>query len=92
MFVGRPSEVEISSEYKAQRSSRPDLLRQQWEHLAPLVEAFGYPNVSVEGYEADDVIAALAEQAKEKGIPVMVVTGDRGWGLFVRGGHRPLQR
>ncbi len=31
----------------------------------------------VEGYEADDVIASLAEQAKEAGIPVMIVTGDR---------------
>ena len=41
------------------------------------MEAFGYRNVSVEGYEADDVIAALTEQAKERGIPVMVVTGDR---------------
>ena len=35
----------------------------------PLVEAFGYRNVSVEGYEADDVIAALAEQAKARGRP-----------------------
>jgi DNA polymerase I len=63
--------------YKAQRPSRPDLLREQWPHLMPLVEAFGYPNVRVEGYEADDVIASLARQAREQGIPVMVVTGDR---------------
>jgi DNA polymerase-1 len=63
--------------YKAQRSSRPDLLREQWPHLMPLVEAFGYTNVKVEGYEADDVIATLARRAQEEGIPVMVVTGDR---------------
>ena len=31
----------------------------------------------VEGFEADDVIAALVEQAREREIPVMVVTGDR---------------
>ena len=68
---------EISPDYKAQRSSRPDLLKLQWPHLRPLVEAFGYRNISVEGYEADDVIAALTEQAKQRGIPVMVVTGDR---------------
>ena len=43
----------------------------------PLVEAFGYTNVKVEGYEADDVIASLARQAREQGIEVMVVTGDR---------------
>jgi DNA polymerase-1 len=63
--------------YKAQRKPRPDLLREQWPHLMPLVEAFGYTNVRVEGYEADDVIASLVRQAREEGIPVMVVTGDR---------------
>jgi DNA polymerase-1 len=63
--------------YKAQRKSRPDLLREQWPHLMPLVEAFGYTNVKVEGFEADDVIASLVRQAREEGIEVMVVTGDR---------------
>jgi DNA polymerase I len=63
--------------YKAGRKPRPDLLREQWPHLMPLVEAFGYTNVKVEGYEADDVIASLAKQARAEGIDVMVVTGDR---------------
>jgi len=63
--------------YKAQRKPRPDLLREQWPHLMPLVEAFGYTNVKVDGYEADDVIASLVKQAREAGIEVMVVTGDR---------------
>src|ERR1041384_780415 len=62
--------------YKAQRKPRPDLLREQWPHLMPLVEAFGYTNVKVEGYEADDVIASLARQAREEGIAAMVVTVD----------------
>jgi DNA polymerase-1 len=63
--------------YKAQRKPRPDLLREQWPHLMPLVEAFGYTNVRVEGFEADDVIASLVRSAREEGIEVMVVTGDR---------------
>ena len=71
---GREQEYEP---YKAERKSRPDLLREQWPHLEPLVEAFGYENVRVEGFEADDVIASLAERAKAAGIPVMIVTGDR---------------
>src|SRR6201990_354621 len=75
--AGLSGRKEISPEYKAQRSSRPDLLKLQWAHLRPLVEASGYRNVAVEDYEADDVIATLTEQAKERGIPVMVVTGDR---------------
>src|SRR5687768_4683615 len=64
-------------EYKAGRKSRPDLLREQWPHLAPLAEAFGFRNVDVEGYEADDVIATLTHKAAEAGRPVMVVSGDR---------------
>ncbi|HEX9967848.1 MAG TPA: DNA polymerase I [Solirubrobacterales bacterium] len=63
--------------YKAHRPSRPDLLAEQWPHLMPLVEAFGYTNVKVDGYEADDVIGTLAHRARERGIPVMVVSGDR---------------
>ena len=75
--AGMSGRKEISADYKAQRSTRPDLLKLQWPHLRPLVEAFGYRNISVDGFEADDVIAALTEQAKERGIPVMVVSGDR---------------
>ncbi len=71
---GREEEYEP---YKAERKPRPDLLSEQWPHLEPLVEAFGYTNVRVDGYEADDVIASLVEQAKDAGIDVMVVTGDR---------------
>ncbi len=65
------------ADYKAQRPSRPDLLREQWPHLLEVVEAFGYANVKAEGYEADDVIATLTREAAELDIPVMVVSGDR---------------
>jgi DNA polymerase-1 len=71
---GRETEYK---EYKAGRPSRPDLLREQWPHLAPLAEAFGFRNVRVDGYEADDVIATLATRAKERGERVMIVSGDR---------------
>src|SRR5215212_7521918 len=74
---GHSGRKEIYTEYKAQRTSRPDLLREQWEAFEPLVDAFGYTNLRVEGYEADDVIATLAQKASGEGIPVMVVTGDR---------------
>jgi DNA polymerase-1 len=75
--AGTSGRKEVSEEYKATRRSRPDLLREQWPHLEPLVEAFGYRNVQVEGYEADDVIATIAERARSEKVPVMVVTGDR---------------
>src|ERR671918_973978 len=86
--AGMSGRKEISADYKAQRSSRPDLLKLQWPHLRPLVEAFGYRNISVEGFEADDVIATLVDQAKERGIPVMVVTGDRDAYQLVQDGVR----
>jgi DNA polymerase I len=77
--AGSSGRKEVYSEYKAQRSSRPDLLKEQWPALEPLVDAFGYRNIKVDGYEADDVIASLAEVAKTQDPPieVMVVTGDR---------------
>ena len=75
--AGSSGRKEVYPEYKAQRSSRPDLLREQWPHFEPLVEAFGYTNIRLDGFEADDVIATLAERAREQSIPVVIVTGDR---------------
>src|SRR6059058_5913092 len=75
--AGSSGRKDVYADYKAQRVSRPDLLKEQWPHFEPLVDAFGYRNVAVEGYEADDVIATLVERAKREDIPVMVVTGDR---------------
>ena len=77
--AGTSGRTELFPEYKAQRRSRPDLLKQQWPAMEPLVEAFGYSNVKVEGYEADDVIASLAARAMsaEPPVPVTIVTGDR---------------
>jgi DNA polymerase-1 len=77
--AGSSGRKELYAEYKAQRTTRPDLLKEQWPHLVPLVEAFGYRNYQVAGYEADDVIASIVERARtaEGPVPVMVVTGDR---------------
>ncbi|MGA2165603.1 MAG: DNA polymerase I [Solirubrobacteraceae bacterium] len=77
--AGTSGRTELFPEYKAQRRSRPDLLKQQWPAMEPLVEAFGYSNVKVQGYEADDVIASLAARAMsaEPPVPVTIVTGDR---------------
>ena len=77
--AGSSGRTEVYAEYKAQRRSRPDLLKQQWPAMEPLVEAFGYSNVKIDGYEADDVIASLAARAQvaDPPVPVMIVTGDR---------------
>jgi DNA polymerase-1 len=75
--AGSSGRRDVYPEYKGDRPSRPDLLAEQYPHMEPLVEAFGYTNYRVEGYEADDVIATIAQRAKAEGIPVTVVTGDR---------------
>ncbi len=75
--AGSSGRKEVYPEYKGTRSTRPDLLAEQWPHFEPLVEAFGYTNIRLAGFEADDVIATLAERAREQQIPVVIVTGDR---------------
>src|SRR6202162_6498570 len=77
--AGSSGRTKLFADYKAKRRSRPDLLKQQWPAMEPLVDAFGYRNVRLEGYEADDVIASLAGRALRGSPPVpgMVVTGDR---------------
>ncbi len=88
--AGDTGRKQIYEEYKAQRTTRPDLLKEQWPHLEPLVDAFGYRNLKVQGFEADDVIASIVERAREQEppVPVMVVTGDRDAYQLVRDGVR----
>ncbi len=88
--AGASGRKEVYPEYKGDRPSRPDLLREQFPHFTPLVEAFGYANVSCEGFEADDVIATLAKRAREHGTDVMVVTGDRDTFQLVEDGVRVM--
>ncbi len=64
-------------EYKAQRKPMPDLLSEQWPYFTELSAAFGFVNLAVAGYEADDIIATLARQAEAQGRKAVIVTGDR---------------
>src|SRR5438128_1322647 len=63
--------------YKEGRREMPGLLREQFPHFRPIVEAFGYRNLEFEGWEADDVIATLATRADMEGIKTCVVSTDR---------------
>ena len=69
--------TEIAETYKEGRRPMPDLLREQFPHFRPIVEAFGYRNLEFEGWEADDVIATIATRADEAGIKTCVVSTDR---------------
>ena len=63
--------------YKANRDEAPDILRQQMGLVREVVDALGIVAVDLPGYEADDIIATLAERAKARGDDVLIVTGDR---------------
>jgi DNA polymerase I len=63
--------------YKEGRKPMPELLREQFPHFRPIVEAFGYRNLEFEGWEADDVIATLATRADAAGVRTCVVSTDR---------------
>ncbi|NNG98007.1 DNA polymerase I [Gordonia araii] len=64
-------------EYKAQRDKSPDEFRGQVDLTKEVLGAMGIPVFAVDGFEADDVIATLTTQAREKDYRVLVVTGDR---------------
>jgi DNA polymerase I len=67
---------EMEPTYKATRKPMPDELRPQFERCKELLDAFGIPMYSLPGYEADDVIGALARQAEAKGLETIIVSGD----------------
>src|SRR5438034_7773593 len=69
--------LELSETYKSERREMPDLLREQFPHFRPIVEAFGYRNLEFEGWEADDVIATLSTRADAAGVRTCVVSTDR---------------
>ncbi|MFL2693969.1 MAG: DNA polymerase [Candidatus Actinomarina sp.] len=74
---GKTFRNDIYKEYKANRSPAPDNFKVQIPLLHDLLDSFNIPQVSEEGYEADDVLGSLAKKYNEKGEKVMIVTGDR---------------
>ncbi|WP_018879320.1 DNA polymerase I [Thioalkalivibrio sp. ALE9] len=74
---GKTFRDDIYPEYKATRPPMPEELAAQIEPLHELVRAMGLPLLCVEGVEADDVIATLADQAAAAGHDVVISTGDK---------------
>ena len=67
----------LFEKYKAQRPPMPDEMRLQLPYVRKLCEAMRLPILEVQGYEADDVIGAMATQAARKKIDVLIVTNDK---------------
>jgi DNA polymerase-1 len=76
--------------YKAQRERMPDDLRPQFALSREVLEAFQIPMYGVDGYEAEDVIAAIARRAAEEGFEVVIVSGDLDLLQIVRPGIKVM--
>jgi DNA polymerase I len=68
---------ELVADYKAGRAETPDVLLPQFGMIRQLLGALNVPMVEVAGFEADDVLATLATEARDRGCDAVVVTGDR---------------
>ncbi len=68
---------EMIADYKAGRAEAPNDLPPQFEMIREVMHALAIPVVEAPGFEADDVLATLATEARDRGSDVVVVTGDR---------------
>ena len=69
--------TEEYSEYKGGRNKTPEEFHGQIDLIIKVMEAMNIPTITLDGYEADDILATLAEQAAGRNWDVMVVSGDR---------------
>jgi DNA polymerase I len=67
----------IVDDYKGGRADTPPDLPPQFDMIRSVLGSLAIPVVTAEGYEADDVLATLATEARDRGHPVIIVTGDR---------------
>lgn len=74
---GKTFRNDIYAEYKANRPPMPDDLREQIQPLHEIIQAQGFPLISIEGVEADDVIGTLSVEATQRGYQVLISTGDK---------------
>ncbi|MBI5098458.1 MAG: DNA polymerase I [Nitrospirae bacterium] len=63
--------------YKAHRPGMPDDLKIQIPFIKEIVNAFKIMSIEKPGYEADDILGAIAKEAETEGLDVYIVTGDK---------------
>jgi DNA polymerase I len=84
--AGSSERHEIYPEYKATREKMPTELEIAIPRVREIVEAFRVPVLELSGYEADDVIGTLTEQAAEQGLETVIVSGDKDFYQLLRDG------
>ncbi len=81
---------DIFPEYKANRPELPEDLRPQFPLTREATRAFNIACIETEGYEADDIIATLARQAREAGGRCTIISSDKDLMQLVGGGVEML--
>ena len=81
----------LFDQYKAQRPPMPDDLSVQLPYVRRMCDAMRLPILEFHGFEADDVIGALAKQGAKKGLDVSIVTSDKDMMQLVGGNVRVLR-
>jgi len=81
----------LFEKYKAQRQPMPDEMRVQLPFVRRLCEAMRLPILELQGYEADDVIGAIATQAAKQNVEVLIISNDKDMMQLVNGGVRILR-
>ena len=67
----------IYPNYKANRDAPPEELSRQFPYFEPLVTAYGLSSIRRPGFEADDIIGTLAKKGQQKGLDIVIVSGDK---------------
>src|ERR1700690_696086 len=81
----------LFDKYKAQRPPMPEDLSIQLPYVRRMCEAMRLPILEFPGFEADDVIGALARQGAKKNMDVSIVTSDKDMMQLVGGTVRVLR-
>ncbi len=68
---------EAYEKYKAHRPAMPDDLRPQIPLIKEITDSFSIRMIEKDGYEADDILGAIARDAESRGLDVYIVTGDK---------------
>ena len=83
-----PSRKDILPSYKGTRSAMPDDLQKQLLPLVFILQGHGYPILQGNAYaEADDLLATIATLAVERGVQVVIASGDKDGMAMVKDGQ-----
>lgn len=80
----KPTERHIEfSDYKANREDMPEDLARSIPFIFKIIEGFNIPIITLDGYEADDIIGTLAKKAEKAGYTTYMMTPDKDFGQLV---------